>query len=644
MKEKITMGKKSKKRGSLQPGEGRPPLAEKHSVFDDDETDFTPRKKADEWDKAWQRRSSELCDVNIPEECNRKLANEKKSLVSGGASPPLAKKHSVFDDDETDFTPRKEADEWDKAWQGQPSELDEIDISEEYNKKMAKEKKEQRSCFYDGDVDNDYNDVAVEEPITSIEPCDVGLSPLSLPSSPPPSPALAPPPVPLATPPVAHTAMPDVTAEDGEVADRAFRIAEDFVRRYKIIIVDNALYIYNGIFYRKLPEDEIQRRILNDYRYEVGKGSTASVLRNAANLIKYCVKDVYDEFPANSDIIVFINGTLEVTSGRFRKNSPEDLASSALGISYDPKSWNMPWTKYFLETVSNGDSVLYERILQVIGYILSNDVKAKAFFYVEGVGDAGKSRFCDLIASFFPSSGANKVARIALQDLGGKFAMSNLVNAKLNISEDLPDSPLSPTTVSRIKMISDGNRLEAEAKFVQATSFRPLCKLLFASNHPLRLKEYDAAFANRVVYIPFLNPIPKEKQDKNILEKMQRELPALFNHAFEAYKRLVAGGYNWAGADKFRPEISVTKSGDPSEKALILRRFLNACCEFDDDAVTSTSELQSAYEEFCHAQTCVPIQGDRFSRELAPLLPDTVTRTKIGNKKRGFKGIRLKAF
>ena len=249
-----------------------------------------------------------------------------------------------------------------------------------------------------------------------------------------------------------------------------------------------------------------------------------------------------------------------------------------------------------------------------------------------------------MIASFFPTTGANKVARIALQDLGAKFAMGNLVNAKLNISEDLPDIPLSSTTVSRIKMLSDSNRLEAEAKYVQAFSFKPTCKLLFASNHPLRIKDYDAAFINRVVYIPFLKPIPKHKQDKDILIKMQGELSALFNHAFAAYKRLVASGYAWAGAERYKPEICVVNSGIPIEKELTLRRFVETCCICGEGYTTSVSEMQERYQDFCRKQGRVPIAGDRFSRELFSVLPDTVVRIKIGNQRRGFKGIRLKEF
>lgn len=216
-----------------------------------------------------------------------------------------------------------------------------------------------------------------------------------------------------------------------------------------------------------------------------------------------------------------------------------------------------------------------------------------------------------------------------------------MVNAKLNISEDFPDKPLSAATVSKIKMLSDGNRLEAEAKYVQKFCFRPTCKFLFASNHPLRLKENDQAFINRVVYIPFLKAVPKHKQDRNILEKMQSELPALFNHALAAYERLVRSGYSWAGAEKFKPRIEIANSGVVVNKLAELKEFATSCCSFEADSIVSTAELKDEYFLFCKRRGYSPILGDRFSRELMEVMPDSVERIKIGNQRRGFKGIRL---
>lgn len=534
------------------------------------------------------------------------------------------RKPSLLEGGDYNFDSPAAPNEWDKLYLGLPSEFDDLDPKGEYIKtfKADKDKKPNHRSLLEDDYEEDFSTIG--QPAS--------LNPAPLPESPPSSAIRA----------IAHPAPSNTTDDEDEVKNLALRIAEDFAKQENIVLVGGALYIYSKKFYCLLSDREIQHKVFTSYRKELGQVSTASVLKNVANLLEFCVDKRRDEFPVNTHIVVFENGTLEIDTGHFRKNSPDDLATSALAINYDADRKKMPWTKHFLETIADGDDDLYELMLQVIGYILSNDVKAKSFFYLEGVGDAGKSRFCDLIASFFPISGANKVARIALQDLGAKFALGNLVNAKLNISEDLPDSPLSPTTVSRIKMISDANPLEAEAKYVQAFSFRPLCKMLFASNHPLRLKEYDAAFVNRVVYIPFLHPIPKEKQDKYILEKMRGELPALFNHAFKAYKRLVANGYTWAGADRFKPNISTVSSGISIDKELVLKRFVSKCCEVTPDSITATTDLQAAYVQFCRKYTYLPIQGDRFSRELAAVLPDTVTRVKIGNQRRGFKGVRLK--
>ncbi len=528
---------------------------------------------------------------------------------------------SLLDEMDYDFDLPAEPSEFDKAYKGLPSKLDTVSLDKEYRERKISETKEVVNPQLKSLFDTAKDDTLKSRKKSFVMPYPPGTTPT----------------------PIVPVVAVKKPSDDVDKIDRALAIAEDFSKREKLIIVGGAIYCYNGKFFSLLSEDVAQRLIFKNYRSEISRASPVSILKNVATLLKFCTNKVFDEFPANSHLIVFENGTLEVSAGRFRDNSPGDLSSSALGIKYDSDRWKMPHTKRFLETIADGDNELYELMLQVIGYILSNDIKAKAFFYLEGIGDAGKSRFCDLIASFFPISGANKVARIALQDLGGKFSLGNLVNAKLNISEDLPDNPLSPTTVSRIKMISDSNRLEAEAKYVQAFSFKPLCKLLFASNHPLRLKEYDAAFVNRVVYIPFMNAVPKEKQDKYILEKMQEELPALFNRAFAAYKRLVENGYMWAGSDRFKPEISIVNSGISVDKEQVLKRFVGACCEFDANAVVPTEELKYAYDKYCHQDNHLPIAGYRFSRELSAILPDTVKRIKIGNQRRGYQGIKIKA-
>lgn len=71
------------------------------------------------------------------------------------------------------------------------------------------------------------------------------------------------------------------------------------------------------------------------------------------------------------------------------------------------------------------------------------------------------------------------------------------------------------------------------------------------------------------------------------------------------------------------------------------KRFrINSPC----DLVTSALGIRyNPTRHFCSQHAYLPIAGDRFSRELFVALPSSVERTKIGNQRRGFKGVRLKA-
>ena len=419
--------------------------------------------------------------------------------------------------------------------------------------------------------------------------------------------------------------------------DPVVAFIKEFRKEFEIAVVGGTLYLYNGAFYELLPDKKAMSLILR--RFEKTPG-ISNMLERIVKIMKIYTEVEYDEFPINPNLIVFKNGTLELDSMKFRRSMSDDLASSALSVEYNENQSEMPHIVHFFKTVSGRNPNIVERMLQTIGYIITNDISAKSFFYLQGVGDSGKSLFCALVSYLFPKSGANAVGRVALQDFGGRFALASLVNARLNISEDLPDTILTPTTVSRVKMLSDFNRVECEQKYLPAFSYRFLCKLLFASNHPLRLKEYDQAFVNRIVYIPFDNAIPKEKQDRSLLKKMIPELSALVNYALEAYRQLVENGYDWAG--NFEPEIIIPKSPTKPDKILVLQRFLSHCCIFDSDAITSSEDLRFAYSIFCSENSYQAIIGDRFSRELLAVLPATVDRVKIGNKKRGYRGVKLK--
>lgn len=175
-----------------------------------------------------------------------------------------------------------------------------------------------------------------------------------------------------------------------------------------------------------------------------------------------------------------------------------------------------PLFDQLVASAMGNDTILIELLWQAVGDILSNGNLAKVFFLFWGPKDTGKSLIAEIIAMLFEE---NAVKAIGINDLGTQFALAELVDKRLGICMDLGDETLSPASIGKIKSITGGDRIRIEAKYKPAITTKINAKLLFGSNHLIKLKTPDAAFSERMILIPFRYPVPKEKQDKMLLKK-----------------------------------------------------------------------------------------------------------------------------
>lgn len=132
--------------------------------------------------------------------------------------------------------------------------------------------------------------------------------------------------------------------------------------------------------------------------------------------------------------------------------------------------------------------------------------------------------------------------------MAGKYALGDFPGKILAFCFELPDVPLDAESVAQIKQLTgDRNLLSSERKFCQRTQFTNQAKLLFCTNHPIRLsgEKDDTAFWNRLVLLPFENSVPVEKQDRDLLKKLQWERGWIIREALEAYRQLVQRNFQF---------------------------------------------------------------------------------------------------
>ena len=158
------------------------------------------------------------------------------------------------------------------------------------------------------------------------------------------------------------------------------------------------------------------------------------------------------------------------------------------------------------------------------------------------------------------------------------------------------------------------------------------------------MKTRDHAFANRVLLIPFCYPVPPERQDRGLLEKLKAERSGILFRALHAYHAVIERGYQFTGEANFGFKASNIVLEDTPVNTV--DAFVSQCCNLNPESFTPTEALHSAYTEFCN-HIGRPLIADRaaFSRTLNSCLCGQLRQDKQrvnGIPLNGYRGISLK--
>ena len=428
----------------------------------------------------------------------------------------------------------------------------------------------------------------------------------------------------------------------------AYELAQELMRRVNFIIVCSAINMFNGIVYELLDNETLDRLILKELREPIAEIGRPEIISAIRAFVKKEPKLVIDDPTIDPNYIVFRNGRLDIRTMEFADNDPLVFQTSYLNFNYDRYNTHCPNFEKYLESVSGGDPDIKELMLQTHGYIASCSMDAQSFFQFIGEGDTGKSLTLGLDTMFFPN---DFVSTIELQALGDKFSTGNLANVRLNVGGDLPNKPLTPDVVKHVKGITGNDMMTAEKKFVQPFSFKPTCKLVFATNHPLVLQQRDDQFCERLVVIPFDNKIPKDRQDHDLLNKLRDELPAIFNMILEAFLRLRNNNFEFKKVVNLSNYVAIplSESGSVSHLEEAVDDFVSIHYEITGDSgdFVSIKQLYAEFNAYYLQHYNLNTNQDKFSKAFRQLFDKSETngyprKYQSNAHGRGYQGIRRK--
>lgn len=410
-----------------------------------------------------------------------------------------------------------------------------------------------------------------------------------------------------------------------------------------MVFYNKKFYFYNGLYHEVDENDNVRLRLSSQLRTTVSY-ITSREIEFVHNQLKIQSKQCSSAIvPNNPAYFLYQNGLVDIRSNFLHSADPLYFATGAINANFSPHlSGKHPFFDQFLRDIAGNDHDLIFRIWEVIAYILSPEYRQRCIFCFIGVGGAGKSLLLNVIQNLLTPSLVTNMDMSNL--LGSRFALSELSGKRICIASDEANFSFSDKEAAVLKRISGGGeQITADIKGKAQHSFVSTAKIVIASNHAIHVAaaKVDRFLKGRMVVIPFVNPIPREKQDEALLYKILSERDSIATDAYFVFHKLRANHFIFTGNNGMYEEMAAYAAGTTTSTDPI-SVFSNECCQFGGDCFTSTEELFEAFQRRFNCSIYKDITA--FSRDfLYANLGKVKPKRKHSSESnlRGFEGVKL---
>lgn len=319
------------------------------------------------------------------------------------------------------------------------------------------------------------------------------------------------------------------------------------------------------------------------------------------------------------------NGIIEIETGKLLPSDPELYTTKQVGAPYDPEAPEPVFFKNFLHEVfkypvdknkmsmSEEDfqavceeqcEAIVEYIQTLFGYAILGSCREHIFVCFWGMGRNGKGVLLRTIIN-------------AIGDYGGEIQPSILLSSKATSAEsptpaigDLKGLRLAVASETNqaqffdtgaVKRLTGGDTLVFRKPYAKDfVRFKPSHTLILQTNFRPNAPAEDVAFWKRVHVVPFLrsfvsnpdleNPY-QAKIDKDLEEKLRKELPGILRWVVEGAKKYLENGLN-------PPDCVKNAVDDYRLSGDFIVEFIDECCNTGKDLKVRTTAFAQALNEW----------------------------------------------
>lgn len=261
--------------------------------------------------------------------------------------------------------------------------------------------------------------------------------------------------------------------------------------------------------------------------------------------------------PHDSNIIGMKNGVFNLETGEFRGFKKEDRLRRLLPIEYNENAKAPLWIKFLKEAQPE----MFEFLQEWVGYCLRPGNYFQRMVWAYGASNTGKSTF---LVTMFNMFGPTAVT-IASQNVS-QYQIAMLADAYIAVCTELSTQRFRTGT---FKALVAGDPVMARHPYGRPFSVKFHGKFMFGSNSLPPIDEAEGMW-KRLVMLPF-NNLPR-RLDTTLINKLEQELPGIFNWAYVGSQRVVEYQKNnsWA-----IPNISAETVAHYMQYASLMNIFID---------------------------------------------------------------------
>lgn len=321
-----------------------------------------------------------------------------------------------------------------------------------------------------------------------------------------------------------------------------------------------------------------------------------------------------EDFDADPYLFNVQNGYLDLRTGTLQEHDKNKFFTKISNVEYTDKIDCSLWID-FLNTIFDNDQDLIDYMQRAVGYSLSGSTEEQVMFVLYGNGRNGKSVFLDIVTEMFGNYSTNiqpQTIMVKQQSGGANSDIARLSGARLVTTTEPNEG--SRLDEGLVKQLTGGDRVTARFLYGDEFDFDPELKLWMATNHKPVIRGTDDGIWRRMAIVPFTVQIPAEKVDKQLKNKLKRELKAILNWAVEGYQL-----WKIRGLDE--PKVIQDQRKEYQTEMDSIEAFIEECCIRNSDHAVQSKVIYQAYRDWAQANGQYMMSSTKFGREMGNKFP-----------------------